>query len=113
ERVIPLAPAAKALFDRMAKGKLPAAYMFTNGGKPWTPQAWAPLVKRAAEKAGLPPETVAYTLRHSWITDAILGGMDLLTVARLTGTSLEMISKNYGHLVHEAAREKLQGIAFL
>ena len=113
ERVIPLAPAARALFERLAKGKFPEARMFTNGGAPWTPQAWAPLVKRAAEKAELPPETVAYTLRHGWITDAILGGMDLLTVARLTGTSLEMISKTYGHLVHEAAREKLQGIAFL
>lgn len=108
-RTIPVSPAAKALFERLAKGKLPAAWLFTNGGEPWMPQDWAPMVKAAAAKAELSPEIVAYTLRHCWITDAILGGMDLLTVAKLTGTSLEMISKTYGHLVHDAARDKAEG----
>lgn len=112
-RTIPVSPEAKALLDRLAKGKLPKAHMFTNAGVTWTPQAWAPLVKEAAAKAKLPAETVAYTLRHCFITDAIIGGMDLVTVARLTGTSLEMIEKTYGHLVQGVAREKLQGIKFL
>lgn len=112
-RTIPVSPAAQELFDRLAEGKKPGDLMFTNGGAPWTPQAWAPLVKRAAAKADLPEEIVAYNLRHSWITDAIMGGMDLLTVARLTGTSLEMISKTYGHLVHGAARDKLASLSFV
>lgn len=112
-RTIPVSPAAKSLFDRLAKGKLPAAPMFTDGGSPWTAQAWAPKVKAAVAKAKLPPETVAYTLRHCWITDAIVGGMDPVTVARLTGTSLEMISKTYGHLVQGAARETLARIEFV
>lgn len=112
-RNIPVSPAAKALFDRLAESKLPKAHMFTNGKEPWTPQAWAPMVKAAAAKAGLPPETVAYVLRHSWITDAIVGGMDVVTVARLTGTSLEMINKTYGHLVQSAAREKLAALEFV
>jgi integrase len=112
-RTVPISATAKALFDRVAKGKLPAAQMFTNGGKPWTPQDWAPLVKAAAAKANLPDNVVAYTLRHCWITDAILGGMDLLTVAKLTGTSLEMISKTYGHLVQGAARDKLAKLDFV
>lgn len=112
-RTIPVTPAAKALFDKQAKGKLPAALMFTNGGEPWTPQAWAPLVKAAAAKAGLSSEIVAYTLRHCWITDAIVNGMDVVTVARLTGTSLEMINQTYGHLVHGAARDKLAGMVFV
>lgn len=112
-RSIPVSPAAKALLDRLAKGKLPAARMFTHGGEPWTPQAWAPMVKAAAAKAELSPDIVAYTLRHCWITDAILSGMDLLTVAKLTGTSLEMISKTYGHLVHDAARDKLAKMEFI
>lgn len=110
ERTIPISPSAKVLFDRLAKSKLPAAQMFTNAGEEWTPQAWAPMVKSAAAKAKLSAEVVAYTLRHSWITDAIIGGMDPVTVARLTGTSLEMISKTYGHLVHDVAREKLAAL---
>lgn len=109
-RTIPISPTAKALLDRLAKDKLPAAQMFTNGGEEWTPQAWAPMVKAAATKAKLPAAVVAYTLRHSWITDAIIGGVDLLTVAKLTGTSLEMISKTYGHLVHDVARDKLAAL---
>ncbi|KGM54180.1 integrase [Lysobacter arseniciresistens ZS79] len=112
-RTIPVSPAAKELFDRLAKSKLPTALMFTNAGEPWTPQAWAPKVKAAAAKAELPPETVAYTLRHSWITSAIIGGMDPVTVARLTGTSLEMISRTYGHLVQDAARERLAQVSFV
>jgi len=113
ERTIPVSPATRALFDRLEKSKVQDARMFTTGGEDWTPQKWAPLVKVAAGKAELPPDVVLYTLRHSWITDAIIGGMDPVTVARLTGTSLEMISKHYGHLAQQAARDKLGQINFL
>lgn len=113
ERKVPVSPAARALFDRLAKGKLPDAHLFTNEGEPWTSQAWAYQVNAAVAKAELPAGTVAYTLRHCWITDAIVGGMDPVTVARLTGTSLEMISKTYGHLVEGAARDKLANLDFV
>ena len=112
-RTVPLSPPAKSLFDRLAKGKLPAAPMFTNGGTPWQPHDWRQPVKAAAEAASLPSSVVLYTLRHGWITDAILGGMDLLTVAKLAGTSLAMIEKHYGHLVQGAAREKLAAVQML
>lgn len=112
-RAIPVSPAARQLFDRLAKSKLPGARMFTNGGAEWTPQAWAPMVKAAASKAELPSDVVLYTLRHAWITDAIIGGLDPVTVSRLTGTSLEMISRHYGHLAQDAARDKLAQVAFL
>lgn len=113
DRTIPVSPPAKALFDRMARGKLPAARMFTNAGEPWTARAWAPLVKDAAARAELPDGVVAYTLRHAWITDAILGGVDMMTTARLCGTSLEMISKTYGHLVQDVVRDRLASVTFV
>jgi integrase len=110
-RTIPLSPAAKALFDRLAKSKLPKAHLFTrDDGEPWKPHDWREGVKAAALAAGLPPDTVLYTLRHCWITDAIRAGMDLLTVAKLAGTSLAMIEKHYGHLVQGAAQEKLAAL---
>ncbi|MCD9026693.1 tyrosine-type recombinase/integrase [Luteimonas sp. BDR2-5] len=113
-RTIPLSPAAKALLDRLAKSKLPNAYLFTqNDGAAWQAHIWRDLVKEAAASAALPSETVLYTLRHSWITDAIIGGMDLLTVSKLAGTSLLMIERNYGHLVQDVAREKLAAVAFV
>jgi integrase len=113
ERTVPLSAPAKALFDRLAKGKLPAAHLFTNGGTPWQHYDWADQVRSAVTSAGLPEGVVLYTLRHCWITDAINGGMDLLTVARLAGTSLAMIEKHYGKLVDGAAREKLAKVEFL
>lgn len=114
DRKIPLSPAATALFDRLAKGKLPKANLFTQDGKKtWTPTDWSELVRDAAARAGLPAGVTLYTLRHCWITDAIVGGMDLLTVAKLAGTSLAMIEKHYGHLVQGAARDKLAQVQFL
>jgi site-specific recombinase XerD len=113
-RTIPLSPTARALFDRLAKAKLPNAHLFTQeDGRPWTPADWGKGVRAAVIRGGLPPKTVLYTLRHTWITEAIIGGMDLLTVAKLVGTSLAMIEKHYGHLVESAARDKLQQIDFL
>lgn len=112
-RTVPLSATAKALFDRLARSKLPDAPMFTNGGCAWHSYDWAPRVRAAADAAALPAGVVLYTLRHCWITDAIVGGMDLLTVAKLAGTSLVMIQKNYGHLVQDAARAKLATVEFL
>jgi len=114
DRKIPLSPAAAALFDRLAKDKLPKAPLFAQAdGRPWTADAWSEPVRDAAAAAGLPEGVTLYTLRHCWITDAIVGGMDLLTVCKLTGTSLAMIEKHYGHLVQGAARDKLAQVQFL
>ena len=95
-----------ALFAGLAKDKLPAAPLFARAdGKAWDKDSWKKPVKAAAATAKLPATTTAYTLRHSVITDLIVGGLDTLTVARLSGTSLPMIERHYGHLraAHAAA----------
>ncbi|WP_323162821.1 integrase [Stenotrophomonas maltophilia] len=112
-RTIELSPAASMLFTRMAAGKKPGDALFTNAGVAWTPAEWSDGIRAAAAAADLPAGVCMYTLRHCWITDAIVGGMDPLTVARLVGTSLDMIQKHYGHLVRGAARDKLAALAFI
>lgn len=98
-RTVPLPQAALPLFDRLAKDKLPHAWLFTRGaGKPWAHSDWDELVRAAAAKAGLPAGVCLYTLRHNFITQALMDGMSTLDVARITGTSLAMIEKHYGHL---------------
>lgn len=58
--------------------------------------------------AGLPSGATAYSLRHSTITDLIaLHRLDTMTVAQLSGTSLLMIEKHYGHLLREHAARAL------
>lgn len=123
-RDVPLSPDAMTLFERLARSKLPGAYLCTrDDGKPWAHSDWDELVRAAAEAARvpeagkepakLPKKVCLYTLRHSFITQALTGGMSTLDVARLCGTSLVMIEKNYGHLVSSAARERLAKVAML
>ena len=67
-------------------------------GKPWNKDAWKGPIKQAVAAAELSTGVTAYTLRHSVITDLVTGGLDLLTVAQLSGTSVAMIERHYGHL---------------
>lgn len=108
-----LLPATTAAFlAEQCRGKLPAASIFTRAdGSAWNKDAWKWPIKDAAAAAGLPPVTVAYTLRHSTITDLVSDGLDLLTVAQLSGTSVAMIEQHYGHLRGERAAAALAKLA--
>ena len=75
----------------------------TADGKAWDKDSWKRPVKAAAAAAKLPDTTKAYNLRHSVITDLIGAGLDVLTVARLSGTSVAMIERHYGHLLADHA----------
>ena len=55
-------------------------------------------------------EAKVYTLRHSVITDLVRGGLPVLTVAQLSGTSVAMIERHYGHLVRDDAEKALAGL---
>src|SRR5690606_14249632 len=111
-RILPLSRDAVAHLKECAKGKLPGAWLIARAdGSQWKKEAWRDEVKAAARKARLPKATVAYTLRHSVITDLVTGGLDLFTVAKLAGTSVVMIEKHYGHLQREHARSALEKLA--
>jgi site-specific recombinase XerD len=112
DRRILVPDAAAKLLAELAKDKLPAATLFMRaGGARWDRNTWKKPIKRAAAAAGLPAETTAYTLRHSTITDLVAAGLPLLTIAQISGTSAAMIERHYGHLVGEAARTALAGLA--
>lgn len=99
-------------FEVQVKNKLPAASIFARAdGTAWNKDAWKYPVKDAVMAAGLPGAASAYTLRHSVITDLIRARLPILTVAQLSGTSVAMIEKHYGHLVRDDAEEALASIA--
>jgi integrase len=104
EREIPLrALSCEHVIKKQSSDKLPTAPIFTrDDGKPWGHSDWDHLVRAARIAANLKPLT-AYDLRHSFITDALTGGVDPLTVARVAGTSLQMITQTYGKLVEDHA----------
>lgn len=104
DRRIKLPTQTAAFLAAAQKDKLPSAPLFARAdGKRWDKDAWKKPVKDAVLAAGLPSAITAYALRHSAITDLVTEGLDLLTVARLSGTSVAMIEKHYGHLRAEHA----------
>lgn len=114
KRDVSLSDAAAKLFDRLRKGKLPGGYLLTrDDGLPWQHSDQDELMREAVKKARLPQGTVFYTLRHTFIANALTGGVDIHAVAKLCGTSVRMIELHYGKLLHTDAQEKLNRIAFL
>lgn len=112
DRRIKLPEATSAFFIDAAKNKLPQAPLLSrSGGQAWNKDAWKWPVKAAVQAAGLPPTTTAYALRHSVISDLVHEGLDLLTVAQISGTSVVMIERHYGHLRSEVAVTALARLA--
>ncbi|SFV13258.1 tyrosine-type recombinase/integrase [Pseudoduganella namucuonensis] len=104
DRTILLPTAAVPILQTTSRDKSEQAPLFSRAdGARWTKDSWNGPIKTAARKAGLPANTTAYTIRHSVITDLVHGGLDLLTVAQISGTSVAMIEKHYGHLRGDVA----------
>lgn len=112
-RKIALPASTAELFDQATKDKLPGALLFTRAdGAQWVKDKWTCPTRTAADAAGLPTGATAYTLRHSVITDLVSsGGVSLLTVAQISGTSVRMIEQHYGHLRSDVAMSALEKVA--
>jgi site-specific recombinase XerD len=112
DRKIKLPHATAQFFSTQAKGKTPNAPLLSRAdGKAWDKDAWKWPIKDAARAANLPADTTCYAMRHSVITDLVTGGLDLLTVALLSGTSVAMIERHYGHLRADHAAAALATLA--
>lgn len=113
DRKITLPASTAAFFAVQSKDKLPgAALCARDDGRAWDKDSWKYPFKDAVIAAGLPTGATAYALRHSTITDLIaIHRMDTMTVAVLSGTSISMIEKHYGHLLHDRAAAGLAALA--
>lgn len=109
-RTVTLSTAACQFFAERARDKLPAAPLLAVGGHLWNRHAWKKRFRAAADAAGLPEAVVLYTVRHAAISDMMAAGIDSHLVARLAGTSTDMIDKHYGHARHEATRAMLDAV---
>jgi len=112
DRKLVVQGATAQFLEKHRKGKAASQPLIVRAdGTRWNKDAWKDPVKEAAAAAGLPAEVTAYTLRHSVITDLVVGGLDLLTVAKVSGTSVAMIEKHYGHLRQTVAATALAQLA--
>lgn len=114
QRVIPLSPKALAHLKSCAGSRPMDARLLTRpDGNPWTRFDWRDEMKEARKTAGLPDDVVLYNLRHVAISEMLIGGVDLMSVARIAGTSVAMIQRHYGHLVKDEIVAKLAQIKML
>lgn len=112
DRKIKLPPETAKFFSNQIVNKLPSAPLLARtDGSAWNKDSWKKPIKAAAKEAGLTSAVSAYTIRHSVITDLVTNGLDLLTVAQLSGTSVAMIEKHYGHHRADHAAKALAGLA--
>jgi integrase len=111
---------ALAFFKRQAKGKTPKAPLLVDPtGNPWGRHKWADEVQaaiaavnaKARGESRIPKGASAYSFRHARISELLQDyGIDPLTVAHQTGTSLRMIEQHYHRFIAPALREKLAQI---
>lgn len=98
-RVIPLTDRSFAIIQRLAlKHPGKEEHLFRNvDGKPWKKDAINCRFTRLTEKLGF--KVFAYAIRHTFITDALILGIDPATLACIVGhRDATMILKVYGHV---------------
>jgi len=107
-------------FTAQAKSKTPKAPLFLDAERRrWERHEWAAEIRAAAAAVNarargskrIPPGASAYSFRHARISELLqVHGVDPLTVAMQTGTSIRMIEKAYFRFIAPALREKLAAV---
>jgi integrase len=119
-RHIVLSTEAIEFFKAQSRDKLPSAPLFTEDGEtPWRRHIWAREMREAIAKHNkeakgkkcTSTDASAYSFRHARISELLqIYGVDPLTVAAQTGTSLAMIEKAYLRFIPSAMQEKLAAL---
>ena len=111
-REVHVSDQARTFFTDKVKNRIGDAPMFQNPDEGrWTAPQWGKAFRETRAVAEL-PDAVMYCFRHTYISEAIKVGDDVFTIARMTGTSVEIIQKNYGHL-DKSVVEKLNRVSVL
>lgn len=120
-RAVTLSTAGVEFFAAQARGKTPDAALISNSGGHWRRHEWSRGIRAAIEAANkklkptaaarIPEGASAYSFRHARISELLqVYGVDALTVAQQTGTSLAMMEKYYFKFVPKALQDKLNAM---
>lgn len=99
-----LSPCLATLTEAAKMGRSSGVLFRNHLGQAWTPNAIQRRFRRLRERLDLPAGTMAHAYRHTYITQALVNGVDVQTVAELVGhTDSAMIQQVYGHLAQKRA----------
>jgi len=106
-------------FTSRSRSKSPSDLLFAaSGDRPWRRDLWADEVRaaisahnKASRDSQIPTDASAYSFRHARISELLqVYGVDPLTVAAQTGTSLRMIERTYFKFIPSAMLDKLASL---
>jgi integrase/recombinase XerC len=100
-RTVPVShPLALQICRKLALRDTGGKLFRNSDGQPWTNFAIACRCKRLSDKLGF--KVFAYAIRHTFASDAIIAGVDLITIARIMGhTDLTMLNRIYQHVMKD------------
>ena len=99
-RVVPLCDEVLAmLLSRRERMNTECGLVFHFQGRPLSEDRVSRKLKTAIEKAGLPTSLHWHSLRHTFASWLVQGGVSLYQVARLLGHSSSAVTEVYAHLV--------------
>jgi integrase len=118
ERVTYLSPGGTAFFREQSKSKTLKGNLLSRDGKKWRLHWWVRDIARAVKRANsvleedkkLPTGIVAYTMRHTAISEWLRQGIDIGRVAKAVGTSVKMIELHYQQFIRPDFVDKLAAI---
>jgi integrase len=87
-------------FNSITAGRLGHERIFVrHGGTPWGKAHQGRLMREACARAMIVPAVGFHTLRHTWASLALMGGMPMMVAARNLGhQNIRMLEAHYGHL---------------
>ena len=99
-RYIPLTGEGAQFFESVTAGRPGNALMFTRAdGRPWGAGAQGYFVKAACEAASIQPPICFHSLRHTYASLSVMGGVPLFVVAKTLGhRDARMCELHYAHL---------------
>lgn len=102
-RKILLHPVAVKLIEWIQRHYPHYRFVFQNSkGTPWTNTAICWRMKQVRKSAEVRPDTSLYQCRHAFVTQAIVSGIDLPTVAELAGHTNIQSTMHYAHVGENA-----------
>ena len=104
-RVVFLSEGAIEFFAEQTKGKSADDLLLPRAdGGPWGKNHHQRPFAAAVLAAQLPADTVFYSLRHTYISLALLAGVNIQVLAENAGTSVRMIERHYGKFLNRDRR---------